>query len=74
MDELCLIKEKTTFNPLLKCVEVTIDNQPQLTKKLSENHYLLEDDTPSFVKFCPLVDPLKYLTGEYNKDNIMILP
>ena len=74
MDKLCLIKEKTTFNPLLKCVEVTINNQPQLTKKVSENRYLLEDDTPSFVKFCPLVDPLKYLTGEYNKDNIMILP
>ena len=74
MDELCLIKEKTTFNPLLKCIGVTINNQPQLTQKLSENRYLLEDDTPSFVKFCPLVDPLKYLTGEYNKDNIMILP
>jgi hypothetical protein len=67
----------TNYNSISLNHEFHID---KITKKISENTYecVIKNNmqetttTQIFIKFSPLVDPLKYMIGKY--DNINILP
>ena len=49
-----------------------------IVSKITVNRFTFKDqfgnEKSTFMKFCPLVDPIKYLAGNYNKTDIFKLP
>tara|TARA_Y100000741_G_scaffold184396_1_gene140141 strand:+ start:405 stop:2171 length:1767 start_codon:yes stop_codon:yes gene_type:complete len=78
------------YNPIYKEVYSTISsncntvcfntktNIKNILSKTSVNRFIFKDNNDNekstFMKYCPLVDPVKYLAGNYNKIDILKLP
>ena len=67
--------KETNFNSINLNHKLFITN---INKKISENIYNIELNNntkkQSFFKFSPLLDPVKYMIGKYEKNNLELLP
>ena len=67
--------QETNFNAINLNHKLFITN---INEKISENIYNIELNNntkkQSFFKFSPLVDPVKYMIGKYEKNNLELLP
>ena len=78
------------YNPILKKIFNINNNNNEsyilnsntyftnFKSKIDMNNYIINTnknyEKRTFIKFCPLLDPLKYLTGEYKKKDILKTP
>ena len=67
--------QETNFNSINLNHKLFITN---INEKISENIYNIELNNntkkQSFFKFSPLLDPVKYMIGKYEKNNLELLP
>ena len=75
------IYKKIYSTKSLNCNTVCFNTKTRIKNiisKQSVNHFIFKDnydnEKSTFMKFCPLVDPIKYLVGNYNKIDIFKLP
>ena len=79
----------SNFNPIYKqifninkencdAVKLPLDVYlKEMSEKISKNIYKIttnKNELKTFIKFCPLVDPLKYLTGSFKEEEILKTP
>ena len=68
------MEHTTIYNPINNKINSEDSELIAIKNKVSENLYILENNQKCFIKFCPLLDHLNYLTGKYKNDDILIVP